>query len=199
MLTLIGDVHGLFIEYGELLEETRGVSAQLGDMGLGFGRDHLFPVNRDAYFIRGNHDDPSVCRSYEGYLGEWGVFDKVDLGKSVFFVSGAWSIDREFRTEGRDWWRDEELGYMEFERACSTYADTEPDIVLSHDCPVKAFENMAAGVRPVNTRTGSALQHMFDSHRPELWVFAHHHVSMAFDLDGTHFVALGELETYEIV
>lgn len=93
---LIGDVHGKFDRYGEILTGLP-CSIQLGDMGIGFGLDDLFPKADPTKhrFLRGNHDNPELCRRHPNYLGDFGF----EFG--IFFISGAFSVDRHLRTMGR--------------------------------------------------------------------------------------------------
>ena len=46
--------------------------------------------------------------------------------------------------------------------------------------------------------TASLLQAMLDLHRPEAWIFGHHHVSRDFYLKKTRFRCLAELETLKV-
>jgi Icc-related predicted phosphoesterase len=48
------------------------------------------------------------------------------------------------------------------------------------------------------TRTGEALQEMFDSWKPELHIFGHWHNTMKVNIDGTTFVCLGELAYMDV-
>ena len=69
-MLFIGDVHGCFNPYKKVTESADS-SLQLGDMGNGFrtrmnkgGVTRSPELNHNHKFIRGNHDDPSVCRSH---------------------------------------------------------------------------------------------------------------------------------------
>ena len=192
MIHFVGDVHGLFIEYQELLEHLPASDPvfQLGDMGIGFGRDHLFPAMPQRFFIRGNHDNPKKCKMTPGCLDDFGYLE--DLG--LFFISGAYSVDHVYRTEGQNWWPDEELSREQFGKAIDLYERVKPRIVISHDCPYEVLESIAG--QPFRTTTTSALSMMFAAHEPELWVFGHHHKTIQFKMDNTVFQALGELKVF---
>ena len=73
-------------------------------MGLGFSGVYL-PHDEvmNHKFIRGNHDDPQACREHPYWIKD-GLIEN-----DIMYIGGAWSIDREYRTEGVSWWRDEEL------------------------------------------------------------------------------------------
>jgi len=80
-INFISDIHGEFKKFREWTK-TMDYSLQLGDMGLGFPKDE-----RDKYFvkdlnhrwIRGNHDDPAVCRMKPNYLGDYGFCEEQNM------------------------------------------------------------------------------------------------------------------------
>jgi hypothetical protein len=53
-------------------------------------------------------------------------------GKRWLAVGGAASVDRRMRTEGVNWWPEEELTTQEADAIC---ASGSADVLLSHDCP----------------------------------------------------------------
>lgn len=202
---LIGDVHGKFGYYKRLIKSIEN-SIQLGDMGVGF-RDWPhgdFQPNPpyDAIklgnhrFIRGNHDNPAVCKQQSYYIPDGTVEGDVML------IGGALSIDRAYRTEGFSWWADEELSIGELSDLVDLYVRTKPRVMLTHDCPesvvdqtLKAF-NMERYNDP--SRTRQAFQSMFDFHQPELWVHGHWHVRLDHVWGTTRFVCLEELGILDI-
>jgi len=128
------------------------------------------------------------------YLGEFGMIG------DLFFASGAWSIDRAWRTEGIDWWQDEELSAAQMREAFELYVEKKPRVVVTHDAPSSLFEKggpMAlADFSP--SATAQFLERCFEEHQPELWIFGHHHRSRDFELRGTRFRCLDELETMTV-
>jgi hypothetical protein len=209
-ITIIGDVHGKTGEYIYKLKHLSTPSIQVGDMGLGFKGIGLPPPGAsmpagDHKFFRGNHDNPEKCRQHPNYLGDWGYWDKYKL----FWVAGAWSIDRDMRIEGISWWRDEELSYLELYRALDVYVNMKPRFVLSHDCPESAnkvllYDLMSpyfmAKQQCATSRTCAVLESMLAAHAPEEWIFGHYHVNKTFKVPGyrTIFRCLAELATYEL-
>lgn len=204
-MLLIGDIHALFWDYKEILKRSgTKKSLQLGDYGLGFpdtmkGID-LSDIDGTHLFIRGNHDNPAVCRKNQYYLGDFGILEGSfidDFFTKLFYISGAWSIDRAYRTEGISWWSDEELSYDELSDAVNLYIKEKPDIICSHDCPEEVLQIFyPASAHP--TRTAQALSSMFQHHTPSYWFFAHHHKSWRKNVMGCNFVCLNELETIDI-
>lgn len=184
--TFVGDVHGRLNSLPKLGHPV----VQIGDMGIGFveSKDDEQQLRRrdDLWFIRGNHDDPAACRSHPRYLGDWGQHD------FMFWVSGAWSIDQNFRVEGVSWWREEELNYEESRRAFDDYVAARPRLMISHDGPACLFTKGGPMELAMfqTTSTSSLLQTMLEAHQPEFWLFGHHHKSRSFTLGSTHFRCL---------
>lgn len=149
--------------------------------------------NEKDRFIRGNHDDPFSIKLIPGYVDDGSlVFD------SIFCVGGASSIDKAFRREGVDWWRDEELSYSESLIVLQKYLKTKPDIVVSHDCP----DFLTYIICPNMTRDGASstrtlLSRMFEMYKPKLWVHGHWHISARNIIDGCEFISLGINEIFD--
>jgi predicted phosphodiesterase len=196
-ICFIGDVHAKWERLGLKQFEPDATVVQVGDLGMGFrgctSAAHL-PIH---HFIRGNHDNPTLCRADAKYLGDYGFQEKLGF----FFVSGAWSIDHAHRTEGVDWWRDEQLPYHTMSDALELYEQKKPRVMVTHDCPASLPEQLGwksiFGEWTPNS-TSAALQAMLEVHRPEVWVFGHHHKHTIKDICGTKFICLNELETFTI-
>lgn len=206
-IRLIGDVHGKFNRYKAIIKDGPP-SIQVGDMGVGFRRTfdgingnkgeytnnppYDLMLANAARFIRGNHDNPSVCDRHSQCIQDGSI------ESGVMFIGGAQSVDRQFRTEGYDWWPDEELSIEELGDLIDVYVGAKPRVMITHDCPEEVAEAMEAhsGRRKLDlqSRTRQALQSMWSAHSPELWVYGHWHYSFDHVLRGTRFVCLAELE-----
>jgi predicted phosphodiesterase len=214
-LRIIGDVHGHLPQYVRLAKEAE-FSIQVGDVG--FHYDYLLG-NLDATshrIIAGNHDnyttspcgcpDPDHCDRCQGgvrfskqtehFLADFGVID-FPLLKDVFYARGAWSIDRDWRTAGKDWWPEEEMSYDRLYQCVEAYAEVKPEVMISHTAPASVVEEIPFtrifGDDVIKTRTDQALDQMLKIHRPKLWVFGHFHVDWDEVIEGTRFVCLREL------
>ena len=204
-MRFIGDVHGKFSRYKDLI---RGVPAsrQVGDMGVGFRNRMGEPMANPPYttmkregdhrFIRGNHDNPSVCSGMELYVPD-GYFDPEN---HIFYVGGAASVDREYRTEDFDWWRNEELSYAEFQTIIDKYEAAKPRVMVSHDAPEDVVQRLFHGHIKFNhpSITRQALNIMWGIHQPELWVFGHWHKRRDWPVGDTRFVCLTELDYVDV-
>lgn len=195
MITLIGDVHGKYKRYHEIIrqQDLHPYSVQLGDFGFDYNTLKNVDPNHHV-FIGGNHDNYDKVSTTPNYLGDYGNVVNFN-GISFFFYRGAWSIDQSYRTIGIDWWEQEQVSIEGFMKAREIYRQIKPDIVLTHDCP----ESIAHYLIPPNGRvfqqnTGWALQELFNIHQPRHWYFGHWHKSWAMKVNGTNFKCLNELE-----
>lgn len=204
-MLLIGDIHGLFQHYkATIINCGAKKSLQLGDFGLGFPNTErhydMSDIKGTHLFIRGNHDNPAVCRADSNYAGDFGILEGSfidDCFRSLFFISGAWSIDQAYRVPNFTWWEDEQLSQKELCKAINLYNKERPEIVCSHDCPTLILSWIHPG-RVIPTRTSQALDVMIQNHRPSYFIFAHHHMSWRKIIDGCLFVCLNEMETLDI-
>lgn len=214
---IVGDIHGKFNEYSFF---SLGIgrprhsgdtpppehSIQVGDFGIGFYKEHWHQMvndwmkeNPNHRFIRGNHDNPDKCKEMSGYIPDGTVEG------DVMFIGGAWSIDHSIRLEGYDWWRNEELSIEELNQLYDVYVDKKPRVMITHDCPTAVSWEMfiskglsLGGLSQFKTRTGEALQAMFDAHKPEQWYFGHWHQTRQQEILGTKFHCLGELDFVDV-
>lgn len=194
--TIVSDIHG----QTHWLDKARQICpesslVQIGDFGMGFnGRDwerdaDQWNVVNDARFIRGNHDDPAVCKSSMSWIKD-GHYEN-----DVMFIGGAWSIDSAYRTPGYTWWPDEELSDQEFEVIHNKYCETKPKFMVTHDAPHSLSQRMFWDHGHIKrTRTSYWLDAMFFNHKPVAWIFGHWHLSRNEYYQGTEFrcLAIGE-------
>ena len=207
-IRFIGDVHGKFSRYKKLIKN-RERSLQVGDFGVGFYNrvtdrpcinppfDHM--SKGEHYFIRGNHDNPNVCKRHKFWIKDGGsAFGRDD----IFCVGGAVSIDKDRRLEGYDWWHDEELSYKELCKIMDVYELVKPKVVVSHECPdtiisrVMHDECMFKYDIPCTTR--KCFDNMLEIHKPDLWVHGHWHLDYHRVINGVEFIGLGELSTVDL-
>jgi Icc-related predicted phosphoesterase len=191
-IRFIGDIHGDFAEYHNLVDEVNHSTVQVGDFGIGFDPNEPVMVLKDKdRFIRGNHDNPGVCAKTPGCIID-GTVEEIESVK-IMYVGGAWSIDRAWRTEGVDWWPDEELSLTELYRMVDIYSNTKPDIMVTHDCPrIAAVDLMGHHKAFHETRTQQAFDSMLEIHSPRFWIHGHWHINKMHMPNGrTVFISLG--------
>ena len=192
----LGDVHGEFKTYRWVLKNIvkDADSIQLGDFGI-FDKYDLQQVEWLKPLIRhrvlpGNHDNPHLIQQISNCIGYYGSHN------DIFWVGGGFSIDKESRTEGLDWWRDEELSDEKFAEIIQIYSERKPRIMLSHECPtamkLSALDFVTS--KKMTSRTEAALEKMFAIHQPDYWIFGHYHNRVERKILNTQFVALHEMK-----
>lgn len=205
-MRFIGDVHGKFNRYRKLVKEVPA-SIQIGDMGVGFRYDggplegeyyanppHEIMAKGNHRFIRGNHDNPIVCRRHSQWIPDG------TIENGIMFIGGAVSIDRFLRHEGYNWWADEELSNPELYELTDRYLEVKPRMMVTHECPEEVAVEMErlVGRGKLNpewsSRSRQAFQSMWSGHSPEMWIFGHWHRSFDQVMNGTRFICLAELE-----
>jgi predicted phosphodiesterase len=198
MLTIIGDVHGKYKNYHEIIQkkDCYPYTVQLGDFG--FNYEILKDVDPQCHkIVAGNHDNYDQIINFPHYLGDYGLFKLGDV--EFFFYRGAYSIDHKTRTIGIDWWQNEQLSIDEFNKAMELYANIKPNIVITHDCPSSMVTTMLRpDQRVYQNMTGWALNELLHIHQPDIWIHGHYHVSKKTTYGKTKFICLNELEIYKI-
>lgn len=193
-MRFIGDVHGKFRAYTAIAEAATE-SIQVGDFGVGFGLDAPV-VGPKHHFIRGNHDNPEECNNHIAYLGDFGI----DFGMfgNIFFAGGAFSIDKEWRTPGLDWWAGEELTEEQRQKAGDIYVKNKPPIVVTHCCPAEAQTELFHFPNEYPNPTIYFLSSLLIFHKPKVWIFGHYHRSVDRVLDGVRYIGLNELKYIDL-
>ena len=183
-MIIVGDVHGEFDKYINRVKNA-DYSLCVGDVG--FDYSPLSDLDPDRHkIIAGNHDNYDNLSAH--FLDDFGVH------RDIFYVRGAWSIDKQYRIEGVSWWRNEELTYAEMLQCITLYNLIKPDIVVTHEVPWD-IKQILIKANPGDC-TSRGLQMMLNLHRPKLWIHGHHHVNYSWNVEGTNFVGLGILGTY---
>jgi predicted phosphodiesterase len=203
-LIIIGDIHGKWPMLKNVCDKYKDKTVLgLGDVGLGFfgSREPKLPEN--FRFFRGNHDNPAVCKAHPQYTVDYGMWE------GVYILAGADSIDKKWRTEGRDWWPDEQLSRENMELALEDYAKAKPDILICHEAPFRIHEiaraasvthdrnNEGWGGAKGNS-TAFLLDSMIQAHMPKMLVHGHWHNPLIYKHWGCVFISLAELEALDL-
>ncbi len=199
-LRIVGDVHGQFDKYLDIIKDSE-YSLQVGDLGFNYAPLTGLDSTRHR-FIAGNHDNHNILPAHA--LGRFGVWKVRDL--TIFYVSGATSIDKFYRTPFVDWWPNEELNFEEQREAFDLYKQVKPKTVVTHDCPSmlrKFISDPEALKRYIyspdwESDTQKLLQSMFDYHVPNQWIFGHYHKDWTYEAVGCHFICLDELHYIDL-
>lgn len=203
-IVVVGDIHGKWSMLHNICDKYKNkIILGLGDVGVGF-QGHKDPVFRENFrFFRGNHDNPTVSRSHPQYTVEYGMWN------GVYILAGADSIDKKWRTAGKDWWPDEQLDRESMELALEDYIKTKPDILICHEAPFRIHplakaascvhdRNNESWGEPKGNSTSFLLDSMIHAHMPKMLVHGHWHNPLIYKQWGCVFISLGELETLDL-
>jgi DNA repair exonuclease SbcCD nuclease subunit len=219
-MMIVGDVHGKYYEYYDLVKNTKS-SFQLGDFGFESSWNKLNYSGLDSSLHKvgqGNHDPHSFLSKDMPY---WtGRFGKQSVDNiNMYWIGGALSIDlvyrigdwlsRERNPMYKTWWSNEQLDLFEMEACKKEFLQEKPRIVVSHTCPSSIIQSFAHNKSSnimehygwgasYNDITSQFLQLLWEQHQPELWLFGHFHHNVNIKYNGTNFICLGELQTYNI-
>jgi hypothetical protein len=183
-MRFIGDVHGNMQRYLGLIHGAEE-SVQVGDFGIGFIHNpiEIYPHERHR-FIRGNHDWPLGCTHEPNWIKDGTVED------DVMYIGGAYSIDKGYRTEGRDWWPDEELSYDQLNVMIDKYIMAKPRVMVTHEVPQELTKLFTRPIWEVPERTRRAFDVMLEYHKPKLWIAGHWHFPFDYEYKGCRFIIL---------
>lgn len=141
---------------------------------------HLYP-------IAGNHEDWERWDTAQSELPHIHLLPRTGLanvgGRAVAWLSGAASIDRDYRTQGVDWFA-EELPTEEDVQSISAVGDV--DVLLTHEAPLIATTNVALGrinnplgipkhLREYSHIGAQRVQRVSEALNPELHAHGHWH------------------------
>jgi len=152
------------------------------------------PGNSKIYWCDGNHEehpdliqDGLIHEMYDGiYHASRGSVFKLPDSRNVLFVGGADSIDKQFRTPGKDWFGGENITQAEFGAIMDL--DISIDIVISHTCPI-SFDILGkkSNYHDVNRL---ALDEILLKFRPDYWYFGHWHTFKSGKFNNTNWTCL---------
>jgi hypothetical protein len=199
-ILVAGDLHGEFRTLQKALRHLKpDITLQVGDFGYwpyeeSYSKFSVNGTEFPVYFCDGNHERldlliknkevTEVCRNV--FYQPRGSTLTLPDGRTVLFLGGAASIDKEYRTPGFDWFPEEIPSYVDL-------PDQEIDIVISHTCPRSLHDRMLLEVRSsfnLIDPTGYLLEHVLEKYRPSLWYFGHWHKYAEGTISGTKWVAL---------
>ena len=147
---ICGDIHGDKFNLCDIFNLAKSHNCQriinVGDFGFFPGIDCcksfldlcsnlIFQTGIQFSFVDGNHEDHQFLNQFSGEVRnvwkgiEWNWRGKVFDGICSF--GGAYSIDKEYREIGFDWFPEETIS----ETQVQSISGKSCDVLLSHDCP----------------------------------------------------------------
>ena len=165
MIYITGDTHrqidNRFLQLENLTENDYLII--LGDFGgIWNGNDKYFmpflkKQNYNILFIDGNHENHKILNEYSVKMWNGGKIHKIEdniihlmRGQifnidnlSFFTFGGAYSVDKNIRTEFIDWWKEEEGNYEEMNEGLDNLSkyNNKVDYILTHAGPKTPIEN----------------------------------------------------------
>lgn len=199
-----------------------------GDFGFIWNKDYPKMLERmhqctpaHILFVKGNHENHYLLENEFKYVDMFGdVVRKIDdkchqlldghfydiLGHKIFTFGGARSTDKQYRTEGRSWWAQEEPTYEEINNGLKTLMEhtNEIEYVITHECPdyiyrkIDRYYNYGSSVR-FNYLLSSFLDRVYIDLRYsegnfKMWFGGHHHIDEVFESEKYAFMYRGVIE-----
>lgn len=197
-LLLAGDTHGDLSQIRYLLKMAAEMQidriVQVGDFGYW---PHMAPFHErvdglasaegvEFYWLDGNHENFDALEQ----AVDFDATEPQAMGESLWYLprgstwqwggcrfmalGGAYSIDKDYRTEGRSWWRQEMLTHAQVYRAL----DRGPvDVLLTHDAPEGACPIITPLYKGDEESRGNrlAVTAVMEAVQPRLLVHGHYH------------------------
>lgn len=209
MIYLTGDTHGLedfhklHIFAGEHPELTKNDYVIVaGDFGAIWSEKTLVANLKyftelpfTVLFVDGNHENFDLLNSYPVETWNGGKVHKIkpDIihlmrgqvfeieGKIIFTFGGATSIDRDWRIEGRSWWKQELPTYEELDEGIENLKrfGNKVDYIITHSCSERAMMYPAirnSATLKLDCPEVQMLSYIEDNATFKHWYFGHFHV-----------------------
>lgn len=165
-ILIIGDTHGKWKLLSEIIYQEHkhiDVVIQVGDFGFfptrreledkTYGLQDICTYGLPLYFVDGNHENHEVL---QGLVDTYGNDVPINIYGDIYYVprgcnftlgntnflgiGGAMSIDKDFRTDGVDWFEDEVSCYKKSKDILQSITDA--DVLISHTVPTDVMENL---------------------------------------------------------
>lgn len=185
----MGDIHGKFKTLSYLIRTKRPeLVIQLGDFGYWpelaeFNQLSKF-TDVPVWFIDGNHENYTALNKFQYPIFTNCLVDHVKRGEirplpngmTALFMGGAYSIDKDLRTPGLDWFPEETI------KGSQVYdlpVNRRIDVIFSHTCPQVLYQTMVnkCGGLQISDPSTHYLQMLLEKYSPKLWYFSHWHTS----------------------
>jgi DNA repair exonuclease SbcCD nuclease subunit len=153
-----------------------------------------------VYWCPGNHEDWDELERMYGRHRTAPVEIREDLfycpigsrlklkGKTILFVGGADSIDRNARIFGISWFPQELLKVQDVDYILAN--EERVDIVVSHTCPMSFDMLRTKRFDKWNDPTRHALNIILHKYKPDLWLFGHWHHYLEGRYGKTYWIGL---------
>lgn len=152
---------------------------------------------KNILFLDGNHENFDLLNSYE--VKEWNggkvhfISDKIihlmrgqvyEIEKKKWFVFGGGnSIDKQWRIEGRSWWRDEMPSKEEYEEGLNNLEKTgnKVDYILTHTAPYSICRQLVNHMYSGEEELQQYFDVIKDAVEFKEWYFGHWHMDRTIE------------------
>ena len=207
MIYITGDTHrqidNRFLQLEDLTKNDYLII--LGDFGgIWNGNDKYFMPflknqNYNILFIDGNHENHKMLNEYPIEMWNGGKIHRIENNiihlmrgqifninnLSFFTFGGAYSIDKNIRTEFIDWWKEEEGNYEEMNEGLDNLSkyNNKVDYILTHAGPKTPIENYFKCLNKNfnGSLTESYLDEIYNSVDYKHWYCGHYHENTQLD------------------
>ena len=217
-----GDIHAYFGRLNDMLNRKNpDIILQCGDYGWWphyhdtydtllhgkkFDQHGVKNPNTKIFWCGGNHENWDDLDKYDDmtevspnvFYMPIGTTLELPDGRTVMFVGKAESTDKQWRTEGVSWWRQEVFSYKDFDLLPNP-KEVKVDIVISHTVPKTfmkefshEFDSMVLQGR-INDPTCEALDRVLEMFKPDLWFSGHFHNFMWGVYKNTRWFGLADI------
>lgn len=203
MIIITGDIHGVFGYLNALISKYRNkleVVLCCGDFGYwpNFDQNHKkvkSPV--PVLWCDGNHENHWEIKKLMKtgnleiaknvfYMPRGSTYTLKD-GRTILFMGGADSIDKNSRVLGRDWFPEEIITQSDMRNL----PDKKIDIFITHTCPAELYPIMARYyIGKEYEPSNHALSELWSIYKPSLWFFGHWHYYKEGNLGDTKWYSL---------
>ena len=151
--------------------------------------------NFTTLFVDGNHENFDILYNLPTVEFGGGIVHKVDDGiyhlmrgqmytidgKKFFVFGGATSHDKEHRTEGKNWWKEEMPTEEEYKKAKESICNHNYtcDYIITHSAPT-SVQTEIASTYEINELT-EFLEKIKNNVACKKWFFGHYHQDKKFD------------------
>jgi Icc-related predicted phosphoesterase len=192
-ILVLGDVHGRFESLNRLINEKKpDIILQVGDFGYWPAKINFKKINNEKckiYWCDGNHENHHKLMKIVDAVGERKPIEIINDvyycprgsiltlpdNRKVLFIGGAMSVDKILRTEGYNWFPEEEISEDDIK---SLPDNVNIDIVISHTTPFKFIDKTNKRWSKIAGLDVSCkkLDKVYDIYKPGLWYSGHWHI-----------------------
>jgi len=204
MIIITGDMHAEFSDLNTLINKHKAKGLEVviccGDFGYW---PNLYDSHTEikspvpVLWCDGNHEDHWSIKKLVAtgnleiaknvfYMPRGSTY-KLKDGRTIMFMGGADSIDKNSRTIGRDWFPEEIITQSDIDNL----PDIKVDIFVTHTCPSELYPIMVQYYDGKDREPSNyALSTLWEAYKPSLWFFGHWHHYKKGELGDTKWYAL---------